>query len=313
MIYLLYGEDNFRSRARLNALREQFTQQTAIVDVVHTTATAITSAGLDDLLRGVSLFSPHRLVIIEDALGSEIREQLAVAVKQGLANELTVILYENNSPDKRLILFKLLDKTARVEHFGPLTDAALYDYISALADKYQLTLDTGLARRLVGLTGNDLWRIDRELQKMSAYAKTDPLTETAVVQLVSGNLENDVFGILEALSHRHLAHANQLLADLVECGEDPVSVLAVIAWQLRNLIRISNLSSQGKSASAITRITGLHPYAVASSLKQLPRFSLRWLISAYQLVVRIDWRIKQGDIAPGDAVDWLVTTLAGSI
>jgi DNA polymerase-3 subunit delta len=309
MIHFIYGHDTFSSRVRLDTLRADFISQGA--EVVQLNGHGLTAEQLDRQIFSASLLNPNRLVILTSGLGEAgLKDYLVDLLSRPMPSGVTVVFYEPGSPDKRLSLFKLVTKLAPPEIFEPLTGRELQLAASGLANKHQLTLEPLLLQRIIALVGNDLWRMDQEFSKLAAFANTTPLTSVAIDQLVPGNLTDDIFGILEAISRHQPAQAQSLLVDLTQRGEDPIGILAVLAWQLRNLIRISDLSRQGNSASTIAKITGLHPYAVSSSIAQLSRLSGRWLTTAYQLVVKLDWRIKQGDIAGGDAADWLIATLS---
>lgn len=309
MIYFIYGEDTFRSRSYLTALCQQLS--TAVgTEVIRRSTIATTLEEVNQLLHGASLFSTARVIVLEDVFASSLRDELTTLIKTTLPTTTSLIVYETSTPDRRLSLFKWLNQFATSTSFDLLIGPPLLDSCQQLITQHQLSLSPQLASRLINMVGNDLWRLDRELDKLAAYSRTAPITTTVLDQLVSTDIEQSVFSILDSLSQRHLARANQLLADLVQHGEDPIGILAVVSWQLRNLIRIKALTEQGHSPSGIARLTGLHPYAVSNSLKQAAKLSHRWLVSAYQLATKIDWRIKQGDLEAHDAVDWLVATLA---
>lgn len=308
MIYFIFGPDTFRSKQRLNELSAELG---ANAEVIKLNARELSPASLEQSLVSVSLLSPSRLIIIEDGFANQpLRDYLTSIIKTDLPTGLSLIVYESGNPDKRLALFKTLSKTPHAESFELLAPEPLRRFVAQLAAQHGLTLAPELSQRLVTLVGSDLWRMDQELKKLSAYAQTAPLTPEVVEQLISLNLADDIFGILESISRHQTTRSHGLLTDLIQRGEDPIGVLAVLSWQLRNLIRVHELSRQGHTAPAITKLTGLHPYAVTASLAQLNRLSGRWLTSAYQLVTKLDWRIKQGDIEGIDAADWLIATLS---
>jgi DNA polymerase-3 subunit delta len=309
MIHFLYGHDTFSSRNRLDAFRAEFVSQGA--EVVQLDGRGLTAEHLDQQIFSASLLNPNRLVILVNGIGEAgLKDYLVDLLSRPMPSGVTVIFYESGVPDKRLSLFKLVAKLTSPEIFEPLTGQELQRAVVTLATKHQLEIEPLLLQRVITLVGNDLWRMDQEFSKLAAFARTSPLTPVVIDQLVPGNLTDDIFGILEAVSRHQPARAQSLLVDLTQRGEDPIGILAVLAWQLRNLIRIGDLSRQGNSAATIAKITGLHPYAVSSSVAQLSRLSERWLMTAYQLVIKLDWRIKQGDIAGGDAADWLIATLS---
>jgi DNA polymerase III delta subunit len=115
---------------------------------------------------------------------------------------------------------------------------------------------------------------------------------------------------MDAVAHHNPATVNRLFGDLVNRGEDPAGLLPILSFQLRNLILIKHLSSQRLSSGEIIRVTGLHPYAVSSTLKQTNLFSVDWLNAAYERLVAIDWQIKTGALDPTSALDQMLVSLA---
>lgn len=314
MIYFIWGPDQYRARLRLSQIRQEFLiANSTDADVTQLVAGHTSVSQLAQTLTSGTLFAVRRLVILEDLLSAPepLREEF-LKLATSLSPDVELVIFETDEPDKRFTLYKWVNQHATNERFDYLTGSALRDYVMTMAKAHSLTLTDVLANRLITLSGTDLWRMDQEMSKLGAYAKTQPLTNQAIEQLISANLDNDIFGLIESINRKNLPLAHRQLSNLTQRGEDPIGILAVLTWQIRNLIRISDLNARGKSAGEIVKITGLHPYAVTVSLKQTQSLPRNWLISAYQLVTRLDWRIKQGDIEGLDATNWLITTLAGN-
>ena len=91
------------------------------------------------------------------------------------------------------------------------------------------------AALLLSLVGQDLRRLDQELEKLSAYVDyAHPIAPDDVRALVSGTLESNIFALVDALGlrqrRRGLAQLEQLLADP---NAHELYVLAMIARQIR--------------------------------------------------------------------------------
>ncbi|MFA5010153.1 MAG: DNA polymerase III subunit delta [Patescibacteria group bacterium] len=313
MIHFIFGADTYRVKARLTSLKEEFLTTASDFNFHHQLADELTLADLPQLFQGATLLGGNRLVILEDifSASSEIKEALAMRFKAGLPEDLTVVVASHADFDKRQSLYKWLSKSAQVEMFELLAGQPLLDYVTKLTTQHQLTLAPIQLRQLIDLAGNDLWQLDNELAKLAAYSRSHPITDVVISELVARDPQDDIFAIMAALADHQLARANHLVADLIQRGEDPIGILAVLTFQVRTLLRVSTLAQQRKSSAVIVQITGLHPYAVTRSLEQSRQFSFSRLASIYQLLVKLDWKIKQGDLASDDALDWLVATLAG--
>jgi len=314
MIYLLYGPDGFRAQAKLAAIREKFLAAHSSFGLTQLTAAELSASKLGELLQSSTLLGGKRLIIIHDLLsGSDASVPAALAgiVRKGLPDDLTVVLYETDEFDRRQALFKLLNRPHSAQHFALLKGPALLRQAQELAVRKEIAIPATLLQQVIAVTGSDLWRLDNELAKLAAYALTQPLSEASIKELVTANLANNVFALVDVIAAHDIPATNRLLSDLLQRGEDPVRILAALAFQLRNLIWIKSLTEYHQSPAEIIQKTSLHPYAVTTSLRQLSKITLAWLEAAYQKLVLVDWQIKTGELAPADAADALFVELAG--
>lgn len=314
MIYLLYGPDTFRTRAKLLSIRDKFLTSQPAFNFIHMTASQLVSAdGLLRLLNSATLLGGKRLIVITDLMSlgeAEVKEALITTVRQGLPDDLVVILCENFDFDKRQSLFKLLNRPKTAQFFGLLTGSELLRYAQGQASTKKLNIETSLLRQILAITGSDLWRLDNELAKLASYARTHPLSPTVVRELVSADLSDNLFALMDAVASRDPATVNKLFGDLIGRGEDPTGLLPILAFQIRNLILIKHLSAQKLSMGEIIRITSIHPYAVSNTLKRTSLFSTDWLNTAYQRLIATDWQIKTGALNSADALDQMLVSLA---
>ncbi len=314
MIYLLYGPDTFRARAKLSSIRDKFLVSQPAFNFIHKSGSEINSA--DELLRlleSATLLGGKRLVVLTDlmSLGEiEVKDALAKAVKGGLPDDLVIVLQENFDFDKRQSLFKLLNQPKTSQFFGFLTGAELFRFAKELALIKELNIEASLLREVLVITGSDLWRLNNELTKLASYAKTHPLSSTVVWEFVSADLSDNLFALMDAVAHHNPSAVNRLFGDLVNRGEDPAGLLPILSFQIRNLILIKHLSAQKLSSSEIIRVTGLHPYAVSSTLRQVNLFSFDWLNKAYHRLIATDWQIKTGALNSSDALDQMLVSFA---
>jgi DNA polymerase III subunit delta len=312
MIFLLYGPDSFRAHQKLAGIREKFLLSQPSFNLAQINITELKSPDeLSRLFQSATLLGGKRLVIVSNllSLGSPvIKEEFVKLAKQNLPEDLTVVVFEGLEFDKRQAGFKLLNQPKTAQCFEVLSGSELLAFAKHLSSKKQLTIDPPLLQRVVSLVGGDLWRLENELNKLSAYSATRPLSSEVVRDLVSANLVDNLFSLMDAVAGRNPSLANRLLADLLQGGEDPIGLIAILSFQFRNLILIKSLVEQRKTSGDIIRQTGLHPYAVSNSIKQAGKFSSAWLIAGYQRLVVLDWKIKSGELAPADALDHFLVT-----
>jgi DNA polymerase-3 subunit delta len=160
------------------------------------------------------------------------------------------------------------------------------------------------------LVGNDLRLLDQEIDKLLLYADGKQVTETDVRALVSRAREASVFDLVDHVGRREADKALRLLHRLLDEGEPPLRLMAMLARQVRILIQVSELQASRMTQEQIAKRLKLHPYVVKKGLAQERNFSMGQLEKAHALLLETDWMIKTGEMEGVLALDMLVVSLA---
>jgi DNA polymerase-3 subunit delta len=109
-------------------------------------------------------------------------------------------------------------------------------------------LSTADARLLVEVVGEELSRIDNEVDKLSLYVGEAPaITADAIHEATALLAEAVIWDLTSALASRDPEAALEALHRLQEGGDDPRRLLSMIAWQCRDLLKISARVKAGVS------------------------------------------------------------------
>jgi DNA polymerase-3 subunit delta len=162
---------------------------------------------------------------------------------------------------------------------------------------------------LAALVGKDLRLLDQEIDKLLLYADGQPIVAEDVPLLVSRARETSIFDLVDCVGRRETDRALRLLHRLLDDGEAPLYLLAMLARQIRILIQVSELRAQHATQQEIARRLKLHPYVVEKGLAQARNFEMAQLEAAHGRLVQTDWQIKTGQTEDILALDLLVTDL----
>ncbi len=308
MIYLLYGENSFGSRAKLNAIKRKFLDKYNSDNLIVKQGSELTDVNLENIFLAQTLLGGSRLIILESVLSntdSEVKDKL-LDVFSNLPQDVTVVVYESQDFDGRQKLFKFLNKPKQAQAFGALSPAALFQQVTQLAQNKSINISPILLRYLIDRVENELWTIDNELDKIAAFAQGRAVTSKDIDDLASTSIKTNVFELLGYLTKNDLKSAHKLLQDSLSQGEDEIKLMGAIAYQLRNLIRVFDLDTIGLSLQAIMKQTHLPFFVVKRSLSQIKQTSRSQLVSAYQHLILVDRQIKTGVARPADALDLMI-------
>jgi len=314
MNYLIFGEDTYSSHFKLAAMKQKFVGTHGQDNLVIKHGRELANINLDNVLFAQTLLGGSRLVVFEDVFsecGDELRKNLMKILTNGLPEDLTIIFYETGKIDRRLSLFKLLNKPASAQEFVLPVGIDLVNKIKAMMIDKQVTLSDSQLLNLTEKT-NNLWQIHNELDKLAAFSQGRSVTDEQFQYLISGNVDVDTFALLDAIAVSDIKTANRILNRALMQGENEIRMLGSIAYQLRNFIRVKDMSKSGINPNAISQQAGIHPFVVKKTLSQINRISRAQIVGTYQKLIKADWQIKTGVYKAPDALDLLVAELAGS-
>jgi DNA polymerase III delta subunit len=182
----------------------------------------------------------------------------------------------------------------------------LAGWIEKEARERTMRLAAGAARELalrIGgfVTDNDAERRNQtrmaalELDKLSLYRGTEPVSADDVRALVAEAVPGSVWALTDAVGQRDAAKASALLERLAPSTPEPV-LLAVLHRRIRELLEIGDLLATGTREETLPRTLGLHPFRVQQLATQTRRWTVAELQAALEDLLELDATVKG---APG--------------
>lgn len=332
MIIFLYGEDNFRSRLKLNELKDKYLRE---IDKLGSGLKTLADDKLvfSEIIEAVnpaSLLSKKRLVIIEGVFINKDQEVLRKLLaylknKKQKDDDNIVIFWESNVKMKKIKniflpflidsdgrdkplnkaqadLFKFLaEQKYSYPGFNLLSNTELANWVKKEVALRGGKISIKAAELLVGLVGSDGWQISNEINKLISYKATSKLTESFVEigvedikNLVRGNFSDNIFSLTDAISVKNKIMAVKLLDELVESGLDGHYLLNMFIRQFRILLRIRQAIDTGLSQRQIANLLKLHPFVLQKGLAQAHNFNLATLKNILSQLIKIDYLSKSG-------------------
>ncbi|MCX6765392.1 MAG: DNA polymerase III subunit delta [Candidatus Moranbacteria bacterium] len=305
MIIFLYGEDAFRSRQKLDELKNRFlTKYGAQASLSVVDAEENREVRLADLINSPGLFSSIYLVIIKNLI-SELGKDQQVEIlnllrsKKSLlgSKDIVLIFWEKEIPNAKSVLFQFLKKNAQTQKFAKLEGASLARWMLDQLKELNPALEISrkVLEKIAAYTGNDLFQISSEFKKLASFREKGKITEEDVDFLVTSKININIFDTIEAASEGNKKKALKLLHQQLQSGEDPFYVFSMYIYQFRNLLKIGELHWQGVAEKhKLAKITKLHPFVVQKTLPQLKNFTLQKLKNIYQKLQKTDEELKTG-------------------
>lgn len=310
MIIFFYGPDTYRSRQKLNELKDKF-----VVEIDPSSQSLLVLDGATATLKEIgekintgSLFVKKRMIIIEDLFNNKSEKlfsELVVFLKKksetNSSDEDNIIIFRDsdlNSKDKKLKkdaqkLFAFLSSQKYVQEFKNLSGSALTDFIKDLVLKLSRKIEPSAINTLVARTNSDLWRISSEVHKLAmSISDQQIITDTEVKKQVTGAYDENIFSLTDAIANRDQKLALTILEEQYLAGLSEDYILSMLIRQFKILLQIKSAMTANLSASQMASDLKLHPYVVKKSLSQINGFNLEKLKENLNHLISLDFLNK---------------------
>ncbi len=336
MIIFLYGEDSFRSRQKLNELKNKFLSEvdSSGNSLVVLSGEKIEFSDLAEEINSNSLLSKKRMIVIENLFfnkGDIIFKQIVDFLKSKKQDKDShVVVFrdsivktkkiknriqhlkidssgkERSIPQKQLVLFKYLLTQAYVQQFNLLSNTEVNAWIKKEVANRGGRINTQAAQMLAGFVGSDLWQTDHEINKLINYKSASqlalgkkeaaPIEIEDVKKMVKGSFDENIFALTDAISNKDKSLASRLLEEQLSVGLTDTYLLNMFIRQFKIILRIKQAIETGQTSRQMIISLKLHPFIVQKGISQARNFSLPFLKKILEQLVRIDYEMKTGQL-----------------
>ena len=237
--------------------------------------------------------------------------QLADAVPL-MPDTTLLVLVDGDASDRNPLLTALAEHCQVHKQAAP-TGQGLNQWVKRAVEGRGGSITPPAIQAITEMIGNDLWTLDRELEKLSLYATGREITEPDVRTLVPYAQEANIFAAVDAIMDGRPGDALRMLAQLMDEGREPLYIIAMIERQLRLIALARDLTERGVVQPDLGRRMGANSdFVVRKTLGQARRMTLPEISHKYQRVLESDLAIKQGRLDPEVSLELLVADLAGA-
>jgi len=135
----------------------------------------------------------------------------------------------------------------------------------------------------------------RELEKTAAYAgEENEITKEMAEAVLTPSLESNIFRMVDALGQRREARALQELRALLDNGESPFSIFAMMLRQFRLIFRAKACLQAGMGRTQIAQTLKVQTFAADNAAAQSKYYSFPELENAIELFCDKDLAMKSG-------------------
>lgn len=305
MLLFFYGDDSYRSFRKLGELKAKYIDASlGDTNLAHLDAAALNVDQLASNLLAYPFLAKTRLVVLDRLLsrGSKAVQEKFLDLLDKIPDTTVAVVYEAGVPDRRTVLFKRLSKEPKATEFKPLLGRQLEAWIDEELQPFGAAIQPRARQLLIQLTAGDSWRLAMELQKLGTSVLDQAeggrtITPELVQGLVRDTQTTEIFAISDAVAAANPGLALKTVKALLDQGESPQYLVALVANAIRTLVLIRDAIDGGAtSPAAIASATKLKPFVVSKHLQAARRLTFGQLADLFDELAMIDLDSKRGRI-----------------
>lgn len=305
-VYLLYGTEDYLKRQYRDKLKHALVEPDDTMNFSAYEGKDINPKELIDLSETLPFFKEKRMILVENSgFFKNSCDDLAEYMSQ--VPESTCFVFVEEEVDKRSKLFKAASRAGSAVEFETPKEDMLIRWILGRIQREGKKITQSVMQLFLSKTGSDMENIDKELEKLICYTLDKTEISAADVEVIcTGQTENKIFEMIDAISAKNQKKALDLYYDLLALKEAPMRILFLIARQFQNLLLIKSMSAKGYPAVSIAKTAGMPSFAVQKNLRQAGAFKINQLKEAIEDCGQAEEDVKTGRMADQLAVELLI-------
>jgi DNA polymerase-3 subunit delta len=228
--------------------------------------------------------------------------------------------YLSNSNDDNLLIItslklderKKLTKEIKTKLKYLHIDSDPYTYIKEELTGYKL--ETGVLKKIIDYSLGDLAKIHNDCHKLKNYKIEDKsISLEDVEELVNkklGDSKDLTFDLVRAISSKDKKRALQIYHELLDYDVDPISIVGLLASQVRLMLQVKLLSKDKLKDNEMLELLGEKSSYRLSKIKEvIGYYTKEELLELIKALEDVDVKMKTTDSDPNFLIELLIINL----
>jgi DNA polymerase III subunit delta len=211
--------------------------------------------------RRYPMFSEKQVVIVKEAQQLKDIDKLESYVENPLPSTILVIAYKDKKIDGRTKFAKIVKEKGQLLSFKKLYDNQLPDWASSMIMGKGYTIKSKALMLLVEHVGNDLNRLENEIDKLVINLKDrKDITEDDIENFIGISKEYNVFELQNALATKNMSKAIQIIQYFESNPKSaPIQLLLPTLYSFFSKVFMI-FGLQTNDEKAVATAIGVHPF-----------------------------------------------------
>lgn len=211
-------------------------------------------------------------------------------------NEGTVVIFSviASKLDDRKSLVKKIKEKSKIYAVDNVNKKDLPRIVKQMFEKQGMSITSDALNEFLSRCGDDMYLINGEIEKLSCYKKEIDVKDIDL--MVAKKIEDNVFEMIDAIFAKKLDKVFRIYYDLKINNNEPLTLISLIASQVRFLYQVMVLKDKGYSENNIANELSCHPYRAKLALEKVYHLNKMDLTNLLEELSSLDIKIKSGEI-----------------
>ena len=224
-------------------------------------------------------------------------------------SETTCLILQAGKTDLRKKPFVTAKQHGMVIEFRPLYDNQIAGWITERVAAQGRSITMEAVRLLSAHVGPSLREIRNEIEKLFLYTgERKEITLDDVSAVVGASREYNIFELQRAIGGRQVDRAVLIIARMLEDGESPIMIVAMLTRFYMILWRLHDLRRRGVQSRDQAAELGLAPFQMREFTEAATRHDVTDVERAFGALIEADEQLKSS-AEPGAVMEVLIVRL----
>lgn len=256
-VYLIYGTEIYDVQRYVEKMKKSIPNLQNGVNFFTLDKTNIDS--LKDTMDSVSFFGLRKFILVKD-----INLKFNKAVLEDITNPELLLVFVEESVDKRTAEYKYLAKNAKVVECNKLNEKDAVMFVIRTLSSYKIKVTEDTAKYLISVCTQDKQILINEFRKIVAYLGEDSiLTKEVIDKICSKTLDAKIFDLMDFVLAKKKTEALNMLDDLIASKTYIGQITSMMFKQIKQMYEIKlmeeKIRKEGINVNIATTL-GIHPF-----------------------------------------------------
>ena len=258
-----------------------------------------------------NLFGDKKLIIVENSTFINESDKLDISPLETYLdnfNKDTYLIFTliSESVDTRRKIFKKIKEVGNIIAYEKIDNKFFINYISDILKQNNKKMEPRLIEEFLNKVGYDLGNIKNELEKLFILTNNENIEEEDIKSINTNNKEESLFSLIDSIVNKEISKSIKLYRYFIGKNEEVIKIIAMLANKYRLIYQTKLLYQEGKNKYDISKILGVHSYAISLAITTSFKYTDSELIRILKELYNLDLDIKIGKVNDKFALEMFI-------